>query len=320
MCDQEAIMHHHPGPSVVFWLLIVALLGACGAPPIAAATSTAPPTEAPTSTVTPIPTATDTPSPTPIPGVEIYPVSTLGNGIPWLPTDPSRRPFSAYYGFNFRKPPFNSLAVRRAFAAAVDKDRIAEEALGFKMRESVPATTLTPASVLARDLYGDVGMAYDPENARVLLAEGGYADPSNFPHIVLMVYLRSSAAPGVHFRLAESAAEMWEANLGITVEIRTVENPRALISRFENEAADMFVIGWAADYIDPDNFLNALFHSGAEINLGGYRSPSYDSLVDRAASMQDPAERQMLYIRAEQMLTEEQTALIPLFHSLSYQP
>lgn len=294
------------------------LLSACSTPATPAASST--PANTATAAATPTPAPTVTPAPTPLPGIEVYPVSTLGDSIPWLPQDRSRNPFTAFYGFNFQKPPFNSLLVRKAFAAAVDKEQIAGEARGFKMREAVPAMTLTPASVLARDLYGNVGVAFDPVQARSFLKEAGYPDPAHFPHTTLMVYMRSSAAPGVHFRIAESVVRMWESHLGVSVEIKTVEDPATMFARWEREMPEMFALGWGADYVDPDNFLRALFHSGSEFNLGHFGSPAFDSLVEQAAGLRDAGERQLLYLRAEQILAEEQVALVPLFHSLGYLP
>jgi ABC-type oligopeptide transport system substrate-binding subunit len=56
---------------------------------------------------------------------------------------------------------------------------------------------------------------------------------------------------------------------------------------------------------------------GAE-NFGHFSNPEFDRLVDRAAGMSDPAQRQLLYIEAEQILNEQQAAIIPLFHTLFY--
>jgi hypothetical protein len=103
---------------------------------------------APTSTSTPIPTATNTPEPTPIPGVQVYPVSSLGKSIPWLPYDDAKKPMSVYYGFNVEKPPFNNVLVRQAFAAAVDREQIAQKALEYNFRNAAPATSLSPPEIL----------------------------------------------------------------------------------------------------------------------------------------------------------------------------
>ena len=92
-------------------------------------------------TYTPEPLPTDTPEPTPLPGDLVYPIDTLSNSIPWLPLDEDKRPTACYFGFNLEMPPFNNILVRQAFAAAVDRQVIAELADRF-YTEKFPNVTL----------------------------------------------------------------------------------------------------------------------------------------------------------------------------------
>lgn len=308
---------------VVTCTILLIVLPACGQTPSVAPTLTLAPastnTPIPTSTDTPIPTSTNTPEPTPIPGIQVYPVSSLANSIPWLPLDENNRPMSVYYGFNVEKPPFNNALVRQAFAAAIDKDQIAQEATHFKFREVKPATSLTPSQVLGRDLYSVVGIPFNPSRAKDLLQQAGYTDVTSFPSITLIVSTRGEAAPGAYFRMAQTIVEMWQTHLGVKVEIEVVGNMGDYMNRLRTNPPDMYQLGWGADYNDPDNFLKTLFHSSADLNFGRFNSKEFDSLVDRAANISDPLERQLLYIQAEQILTEQETGVIPLYHTLYYQ-
>ena len=81
----------------------------------------------------------------------------------------------------------------------------------------------------------------------------------------------------------------------------------------------MYQLGWGADYNDPDNFLNFLFHSNSDLNHGHFSNPEFDRLVDLAAVIPYPEDRQILYIQAELILTEQEAGVIPLFHTLYYQ-
>ena len=285
----------------------------------------APPTAIPTTepTYTPVftPTSTSTLEPTPIPGVMVYPVSSLGDEIPWLPLDEARRPTSVFFTFNLNKPPFNDVLIRKAFAAAVDREKIVEIAEGFSYREAQPATTITPPMVLGRDLYGEVGIPFDPAQAKAYIEEAGYTDMGSFPTVTLLVYSRGEAAPSSYYRMAvDVIIPMWEEYLGITVELNMIGEVGGgkLVNEVKNTQPDIFILGWGADYVDPDNFLRELFNTSAQWNLLDYSNKQFDSLVTQANRSDDPMERLLLYIEAEKFLTEEEAAVIPLFHSLFY--
>jgi len=303
---------------LILFLGILACSQTQVATPTPMATATLMPTEIPTNTVTSIPANTNTPEPTPIPGVQVYPVSSLGKSIPWLPLDKGNIPMVVYYEFNSQKPPFNNALVRQAFAAAIDREQIAQEATGFKFRNVTPATSFTPSEVLGRDLYGVVGMSFNPSKAKDLLQQAGYSSGASFPSVTLVVSTRGEASPGAYFRLAKTIVSMWETYLGVKVEVEVIGDYGAYINRLKTNTPSIYVFGWGADYNDPDNFLKTLVHSNSEWNYGKYNNQEFDHLVDKAANLTDPAERQLLYIEAEKILTEQDAGVIPLFHTLFY--
>lgn len=283
--------------------------------PIAStSTSTTIPVTA-TFTSSPVPpTITSTPLPTPLPGVLVLPVDTLGTEIPWLPMDETARPVSHYVIFNTLRPPFNNAVVRQAFAYAIDRQVIVDMAEKYKASNPSPATTLTPPRVLGRDLYNDVGAGFDPQKARELLAEAGYSDPSAFPEATIIVNSYGDIAPGARFNMANTMAEMWKNNLGVTVKVEAMQ-PARFRDTINNDPPELIWLGWVADLNDPDNFLREVFHSGGEFNYGKFANPEYDQLVISASKNGDPAVRQELYIQAERLLCETEAALIPLYHT-----
>jgi ABC-type oligopeptide transport system substrate-binding subunit len=44
----------------------------------------------------------------------------------------------------------------------------------------------------------------------------------------------------------------------------------------------------------------------------------FNRLVDQGSKLTEPEERQILYIQADRILTEEEAGVIPLFHTLFY--
>jgi len=75
----------------------------------------------------------------------------------------------------------------------------------------------------------------------------------------------------------------------------------------------MFRIGWIADYPDPENFLDVLFHSKSSINHGSYRNLEVDTLLEQARVEPDEATRFRLYNRIEQMILDD-APWVPLWH------
>jgi len=286
-------------------------------PPTAVVQASPQATSPAVATSTPMPTSTETPIPPPtsLPGSLVLTVDTLSNTIPWLPIDESARPVVNFVGFNTLRPPFNSAIVRQAFAYAIDRELLAEMARKYGTESATPATSLTPPETLGRDLYAVVGAAYDPQKAKDLLAKADYSDPSAFPTTIFLVSAYGEKAPGTRFNLATAMADMWATQLGVVVQVEVIQGFKAYSDRLSTDPPELFWYGWVADYNDPDIFLRELFHSGSEYNIGGFSSLDFDSLVDRAGTSNNPAERQELYIQAERLLCETEAALIPIYHS-----
>jgi ABC-type oligopeptide transport system substrate-binding subunit len=302
---------------VIGILLASTLFASCGPAPIPSPTAPSPATETPappTSTATLVPTEapTSTPEPTPLPGVEVVPISEFDRGIPWLVQ--SAVPQIIYYGFNLRHAPFDDSLVRKAFAAAVDREALADLASSILHKTARPATTITPPEVLGRDLYGAVGIPFDPAKAREYLTQAGYSDPATFPEVTLVLNRAGEKAPGAYVRLADATVAMWKEHLGVTVKLRVMSTWGAYTQLLKDGPFDIARLGWAADYVDPSNFLRDVFRTGN--NSIGFSDNAFDSLVDRAAQREDPSERQRFYIRAEQIICQEEAAVIPLYHLL----
>jgi oligopeptide transport system substrate-binding protein len=83
------------------------------------------------------------------------------------------------------------------------------------------------------------------------------------------------------------------------------------------EKDEMFALGWIADYPDPYDFLDILFHTGMENNIFGYSNRSLDALLDQAAVEQNVSLRLAMYQQAEQIVVDDAPCL-PLFHGADY--
>jgi ABC-type oligopeptide transport system substrate-binding subunit len=79
----------------------------------------------------------------------------------------------------------------------------------------------------------------------------------------------------------------------------------------------MYDLGWIADYPDPENFLDVLFHSEKSENHMGYSNPELDEFLEKARTEQDPEERLKLYQEAEQLIIND-APWVPLFYEVEY--
>jgi len=202
-----------------------------------------------------------------------------------------------YIGFNVGRPPFNDRRVRRAFALTMDQETVADV---FPRGYEAPAT----GGFIPPGMPGhspEIGLPYDPEAARQLLAKAGYPEGHGFP---IVDFIANWPAP-----LLENNAAQWRENLGVEIRWETMEWA-TLNDKLHSDPPPLFGGGWAADYPDPDSFLRAspirsYTHWGNE---------TYDRLVEEARRMMDQGERMKLYQEADRVLVQE-AAIIPVTYS-----
>ena len=212
-----------------------------------------------------------------------------------------------FVGFNSAKPPFDDARVRQAFCHAIDKDKIVK----LVLKDLV----ITAQGILPPGMPGyneDVqGLTFDAEKARQLLAESTYGGPSNLPSLTM-----TTSGRGLASNLEVALVDMWQRNLGVDVKIRQLE-PEKYPYLITQEKDELFTLGWGADYPDPQNFLDVLFHSGAKDNIGEYSNSSVDILLEEARIETDAPYRMSLYQQAEQMMVDD-AACISLYFDVSY--
>ncbi|MBI4180894.1 MAG: peptide ABC transporter substrate-binding protein [Chloroflexi bacterium] len=214
----------------------------------------------------------------------------------------------SYIGFNSAKPPFDDVNIRLAFSYAVDKDKLVSVA--FKNMVQRADGVLPPGMPgYNKNL---AGLGFDVNKAKDLIAKSKYGSVANLPSITLT----TSGEGGRVSNLLEVIAYQWKQNLGVDVTIRALE-PERYFYNLKSELDQMYDFGWIADYPHPQDFLDILFHSGADYNYGGYANADVDTLLDKAGRGQDFNATAALYQQAEQKLVDE-AAMLPLFFAQNY--
>ncbi|MCJ7769416.1 MAG: peptide ABC transporter substrate-binding protein [Dehalococcoidales bacterium] len=213
-----------------------------------------------------------------------------------------------YLGFNCTKEPFDDVDIRRAFSMAIDKDKLVS--LIYKNTMSPADGILPPGMPGFNDLLN--GLDYDVELANKLIADSKYGSVSNLPPIKITIGGWGGQIPSE----LEAIIHEWRINLGVEVEVRQLE-PEVYLYELMQEKDEMLYWGWSADYPHPQNFLEVLFASGSEYNVGGYSSQEVDSLLQMASREQDREASLELYRQSEQLLVSD-AACLPLWYGKSY--
>jgi oligopeptide transport system substrate-binding protein len=214
---------------------------------------------------------------------------------------------TSYVGFDNQRPPFDDPRVRRAFAMAIDQERIVE---GLYQGNALPAAGPLPPGMPGYS--GDTGQpVYDPAAARQLLAEAGYGDPADLP----VLTFNTSGYGGVG-ALVTALITMWQENLGVTIEPVLLDPYEYLDELYAGNTGHLFTSGWCADYPDPENFLDLLFHSGSQQNLTGFSDGAVDGLLEQARVEGDVQARLAQYGHIERQIVAGAPAVF-LVHSLS---
>jgi oligopeptide transport system substrate-binding protein len=210
-----------------------------------------------------------------------------------------------YIGFNTEEPPFDDPKVRQAFAMALDKKVLAEVVLKDLV---VPAAGVLPPGMpgFNEDLEGH---PFDPERARELLDEAGGA--RGLGDITLL----SSGQGASVGPIIDAIIAMWEENLGVLVQVNQ-EQFGLFLQDIDEGKFQMFDLGWIADYVDPQNFLDIKLHSKSGNNETNYSNPQVDALLEDARTESDQDKRLELYQQAEQIIVQD-VPWIPLYHGKS---
>jgi oligopeptide transport system substrate-binding protein len=215
---------------------------------------------------------------------------------------------TSYVVFDNTRPPFDDVNVRKAFSMAFNR----QQYIDVVMRgHALPAIGLYPPGLPGFNIALQ-GLPYDPAAARDLLKQSKYG--TNLPPIV---YTNSGLGSYVSADVA-ALIQMWEQNLGVTITVENIEPNYYLESIYSGNHGQIFDGGWCADYPDPENFADVLFHTGSQQNNGGYSNPALDVLLEQARTERDVTQRIALYQQAEQMIVDDAPVLFTV-HYLSYQ-
>ncbi|MEM7126031.1 MAG: ABC transporter substrate-binding protein [Chloroflexota bacterium] len=196
--------------------------------------------------------------------------------------------------------PMADVEVRRAVLHAIDKQSIVDAIL-----EGVGEVAAGPFGPTEAWVNKDVAVdTYDPEKAKQILADAGYAEGDL--SIEIATYPSRSSLPP-----SAIAIQQMLGDVGITAEVRiapySAVEPDVLAGDF-----DIFIVsrGHLLDNYDPEGFLTADFSCGGGYNLNQYCNETVDNLLAEARTLSDSEARFDIYRQIQSIVVEEDVASI----------
>jgi len=182
--------------------------------------------------------------------------------------------------------PFDNVHCSLAVSYAIDLDVLNNQVLRGTERSTY---AVVPKGILGY-YTGNDNPHYNQARARLELAR--------CPHRTVPFRL-TIATP---FQISSTAIVRMLRMVGMNVklEVLSVDGWLNVDSQSLGRTHTQLVVSvYGQDYPDPQDFCTLLLRSGQPYDVGGWHSPRYDSLVDRADVTFDRKKRAQLYIQAQ---------------------
>ncbi len=226
-----------------------------------------------------------------------------------------------YFGLNFDLPPFNNLQIRQAFSLALNKqllvDRVENGGAiptnhivprgmpgyfpGLLTAGANPTQSLTGNQAEAQQLIKAVRATCATVNpqtgqppAECAFITGDHPQP---------IQVHVSSGNQTRIAIANFAAQQWNAVLGVNVQ--PVPTDKMGANLVKHGPYQMWIIGWLADYPDPQDWLSLQFMTNAGNNASDMHDTKLDKLLAQADADPNATTRMAAYNQAEQIVIND---------------
>ncbi|MBF0452488.1 MAG: ABC transporter substrate-binding protein [Candidatus Magnetomorum sp.] len=214
--------------------------------------------------------------------------------------------FCSYaFAFNTQKFPVDNPLIRKAINASIDRKRLIQYIL--KGKQEV-AKNFTPQ--LAQCGNNEI---FDPVTAKKWLEQAGYPDGKGFPEIII-AYNESQT----HELIARGVKDCLNYYLNINVSLKPLTWENYIDSLKSTRDWHLIRYGWCADYPDPNNWLNELFHPEKSENVTQWNNQEFIELMNSVDQTINFTDRIQLYCQAESILCEKACAVLPIYFERSH--
>ena len=200
----------------------------------------------------------------------------------------------SYMALNTEKGALADRRVRHAVALGINRDQIIDTIL---MGVPEKANGLLGPGVFGYS-PGAETLGYDPEKAKELLAEAGYADGLNLVMLISGSETNSQIAQVMQAQLKE---------IGIDFIIEQIEWGAFLNATAQGEH-DLLLMGWSNSSGDADYGFTPMLHSSMKGNAGNrsfFENEEFDKVLEAAKIELDDERRMELYAVAQDIMNYE---------------
>ncbi len=220
---------------------------------------------------------------------------------------------TGYITMNVKMKPFDSVEVRKAVNMAINKDRIVRIINGRATPANQPLPPLMPG--YAEDYEG---YKYDPDAAKKMLADAGFADGFETELYVANTDPQPRIAQAIQQDLAE---------IGIKASIQSLAQSNVIAAGGAEDQAPMIWSGgmaWIADFPDPSNFYGPILGCAGATpggwNWSWYCNEEIDKRAKEADAMADPSQAEARIDKWRQIFLDimKDAPWVPVFNEKRY--
>ena len=212
------------------------------------------------------------------------------------------------FALNSQKKPFDNVLVRKAINAAIDRYRIIKYIT--KGNQKV-ANNFTPQ--LSSFFNKKENQIFDPVKGQKWLSQAGYPEGKNFPEIIIA--FNQSAT---HEQIAKGIQKCLQYYLNINVRLKPMAWEDYMKNLKTSNDWHLIRFGWCADYPDPNNWLNDLFHPNRSNNVIRWHNDAFIELMEAVDQTNNFSDRIDLYHQAEKILCNRFCGIVPIFFETSH--
>jgi peptide/nickel transport system permease protein/peptide/nickel transport system substrate-binding protein len=195
--------------------------------------------------------------------------------------------------YNQGQKPLDDARVRNAINMAIDREELVVGAVDGR---GEPAWLPVPPNHWAYEKAAVPTWPHDIERAKELMAEAGYADGAT----VTLLVSTQGTVPTTEAEIIKAQLE----EIGVNLEITTMDINSAISQYFEAQAFNSFIAGWSGR---PDVGLTytRLFSKATYQNPAKVEIPGLEAVLAEAVATEDLDERAAHYAEANALITAE---------------